>query len=191
MAKYGIILFAFLPIIFGLGCTKKTEEKGQDQKIQVETNKNPDLSIDDKGLSKAIAVISTDKGEIHFKFYPETAPNHVKRIIELVNQGFYNGLVFHRVVPTFVIQGGDPDGDGTGGSGTKINAEFSRRTHLEGTVAMARASDPNSADSQFYISLGTHAHLDGKYTIFGQVIVGMDVAKQIRKGDKMKWMAIR
>jgi cyclophilin family peptidyl-prolyl cis-trans isomerase len=112
-------------------------------------------------------------------------------MVELINQGFYNGLAFHRVEPDFVIQGGDPLGSGMGGSGTKLKAEFNTRKHVEGTVAMARARDPDSADSQFYISLGTHPHLDRNYTVFGQVIEGIDVARKIRVGDKMTSVVIQ
>jgi len=145
----------------------------------------PDLSTDVNGLSKTTVVISTSNGVIKFKFYPKDAPKTVKRMLELIQQGFYNGLTFHRVVPGFVVQGGDPLGNGTGGSGQKLDAEFNDRRHVEGAVAMARAADANSADSQFYISLGTHPHLDHKYTVFGQVIEGMSIAKSLKVGDKM------
>jgi len=144
-----------------------------------------DLSTDEAGLSKATVVINTSQGVIKYKFYAKDAPKTVARMVELIQQGFYNGLNFHRVVPGFVIQGGDPLGNGTGGSGQKLAAEFNERRHLEGAVAMARAQDPNSADSQFYISLGRHPHLDRSYTVFGQVTEGMDVVKKIQMGDKM------
>lgn len=157
----------------------------------VMTNPNPDLTVDTNGLSKATVVVQTSQGVIKFKFYSNDAPKTVKRLVELINKGFYNGLIFHRVVEGFVIQGGDPQGNGTGGSGQKLDAEFNSRHHVEGTVAMARAADPNSADSQFYISLGTHPHLDNKYTVFGQVIEGMDVAKKIKIGDKMLSVSIQ
>jgi cyclophilin family peptidyl-prolyl cis-trans isomerase len=130
-------------------------------------------------------VIHTRHGQIKVELYPSDAPKTVARIRELVGKGFYNGLTFHRVVPGFVVQGGDPKGDGTGGSGQNLPAEFNSRQHTEGTVAMARAADPNSADSQFYISLGRHPHLDGQYTVFGQVKEGMDAVKKIEVGDKM------
>jgi cyclophilin family peptidyl-prolyl cis-trans isomerase len=155
------------------------------------TNPNPDLTVDSNGLSKATVIVQTSEGVIKFKFYSNDAPKTVKRLIELINKGFYNGLIFHRVVEGFVIQGGDPLGNGTGGSGQKLEAEFNARRHIEGTVAMARAADPNSADSQFYISLGTHPHLDNKYTVFAQVIEGMDVAKKIKIGDKMLSVSIQ
>jgi len=154
------------------------------------SNPNPDLTVDANGMSKATVILTSSEGVIKFKFYPKDAPNTVHRLIELINQGFYNGLIFHRVVPGFVIQGGDPQGNGTGGSGQKLKAEFNDRHHVEGTVAMARAMDPDSADSQFYISLGTLPHLDHSYTVFGQVIEGMDVAKRIKVGDKIVSMVI-
>ncbi|MBN21764.1 MAG: peptidylprolyl isomerase [Bdellovibrionaceae bacterium] len=157
---------------------------------KVETNLNPDLSVDENGLSKATVSIQTRHGKIRFKFYPKDAPKTVSRIIELINQGFYNGLTFHRVVPGFVVQGGDPNGNGTGGSGQNIAAEFNERKHVEGTVAMARASHPDSADSQFYISLGTHPHLDRNYTVFGKVIEGMNAVKSIKPGDTMDSVSI-
>ena len=141
--------------------------------------------VDSNGLSKAVAVIQTARGKIKFKFYTNDAPKTVARIAELIQNGFYNGIIFHRVEPQFVIQGGDPTGTGTSGSGVKLPAEFNSRKHVAGTVAMARTQDPNSADSQFYICLGTHAFLDGKYTVFGQVIEGQEVANQIRVGDRM------
>jgi cyclophilin family peptidyl-prolyl cis-trans isomerase len=148
------------------------------------------LNTDSNGLSQATVVLTTTKGVIKYKFYAKDAPKTTARIVELIQQGFYNGLTFHRVVPGFVIQGGDPIGNGTGGSGQKLSAEFNERRHLEGTVAMARAADPNSADSQFYISLGRHPHLDRSYTVFGQVTEGMDVAKQIAVGDRMTSVTI-
>lgn len=149
------------------------------------SNPNPDLSVDASGLSKATVILTTNKGQIRYKFYPQDAPNTVKRLVELINQGFYNGLTFHRVVPGFVVQGGDPVGNGTGGSGQRLKAEFNNRRHVEGAVAMARAADPDSADSQFYITLGTQPHLDHSYTVFGQVVEGMDVAQKLVPGDKM------
>lgn len=145
----------------------------------------PDLSVDSRGLSKTTAVMTLESGVVRFKFYSQDAPNTVTRIIELMKKGFYNGLIFHRVVPDFVVQGGDPTGTGTGGSGQKLKAEFNKRKHVEGTIAMARARDPDSADSQFYVCLTTTPHLDNDYTVFGQVVEGMDLIKKIKKSDKM------
>jgi cyclophilin family peptidyl-prolyl cis-trans isomerase len=132
-----------------------------------------------------VFVIETSYGPVTVQTFPEDAPKTVARITELIRSGFYDGLTFHRVVPGFVVQGGDPDGTGRGGSGRNIPAEFNARKHVAGTVAMARASDPNSADSQFYIALDRLPHLDGKYTVFGQVIDGMDAVRKIRVGDAM------
>lgn len=153
-------------------------------------NTAPDLSVDANGLSKTAVVMKTSQGVIKFRFYPGDAPETVKRIIELVQTKFYNGLTFHRVIDKFVAQTGDPLGNGTGGSGKRLRAEFNKRQHVEGTVAMARAADPDSADSQFYICLGRLPHLDGKYTVFGQVTEGMDVVAKIRVGDKIEAMAL-
>ncbi|MBT3234320.1 MAG: peptidylprolyl isomerase [Bdellovibrionales bacterium] len=134
---------------------------------------------------RTFATLRTVHGNIMFKFYPNEAPNTVHRFIQLTESGFYNGVVFHRVIPNFVIQGGDPTGTGRGGSGKKLKAEFNSQIHIKGTVAMARSQSVDSADSQFYIALNTLPHLDGKYTIFGQVTEGWEVLDKISKGDKI------
>ena len=121
-------------------------------------------------------------GNVLIKLRPDLAPNHVKRISQLVEEGFYDGLKFHRVIPDFMAQGGDPLGNGTGGSGQNIDAEFSSEKHIRGTVSMARAQDPNSADSQFFICFTDASWLDGQYTIWGQVVEGMDHIDKIKKG---------
>ena len=122
-------------------------------------------------------------GNVLIKLRPDLAPNHVKRISQLVEEGFYDGLKFHRVIPDFMAQGGDPLGNGTGGSGQNIDAEFSSEKHIRGTVSMARAQDPNSADSQFFICFTDASWLDGQYTIWGQVVEGMEHIDKIKKGD--------
>lgn len=122
-------------------------------------------------------------GRVTVVMRPDLAPNHVKRIKELVRQGFYNDLPFHRVIERFMAQTGDPKGDGTGGSGQKLKAEFSKEHHLRGTVSMARAADPDSADSQFFICLADAPHLDGNYTVWGQVVSGMEAIDMIKKGE--------
>lgn len=139
---------------------------------------------------KEVAVIQTKKGNIVFEFFPDDAPNTVENFKKLANKGFYNGLKFHRVEPNFVIQGGDPKGNGTGGPGYSIKAEFNKRPHLEGTVAMARSQSPDSAGSQFYICLAAARFLDEKYTVFGQVIKGIDVVHKIVVGDVMEKVTI-
>ena len=140
---------------------------------------------------EARAIIELEKGgEIVIQFFPQDAPKTVKNFVKLARSGFYDGLTFHRVVEGFVVQGGDPKGDGTGDAGYNIDAEFSDRPHLTGTVAMARSADPNSASCQFYICLGPQPHLDGKYTVFGQVVQGMDAVRGIKIGDRMKSVRI-
>jgi cyclophilin family peptidyl-prolyl cis-trans isomerase len=136
-------------------------------------------------------LIETDRGKLTLELYPDVAPRTVARFVELVKKGYYNGLTFHRVVPSFLIQGGDPAGDGTGGSGLPIPAEFSEKKHVAGTVGMARLRGPDSADSQFYICLEPQPFLDGKYTVFGQVVEGVDILPKIQEGDVMRKVAIR
>ncbi len=121
-------------------------------------------------------------GRVVIQMRPDLAPKTVARIKELVRDGFYDGLVFHRVIDGFMAQTGDPKGDGTGGSGQKLPAEFSDAHHGRGTVSMARAADPNSADSQFFICFADAPHLDGQYTIWGQVVSGMEYVDNIKKG---------
>ncbi len=140
---------------------------------------------------ETMLTIETTHGVIDIELYPQDAPKTVARITELAKKGFYNGLTFHRVVPGFVVQGGDPLGNGTGGSGQNLPAEFNSKQHVEGSLAMARSSDPNSADSQFYISLGRHPHLDNNYTVFGKVVTGMEAVKKIKQGDKMDKVLVK
>ncbi|HLO78715.1 MAG TPA: peptidylprolyl isomerase [Magnetospirillum sp.] len=123
-------------------------------------------------------------GRVVIEMLPELAPQHVARIKELVRKGFYDGTPFHRVIAGFMAQGGDPTGTGTGGSGIKLPAEFSGEHFTRGVVGMARSSSPNSADSQFFIMLGTTPSLDYKYTVWGRVIEGMDHVDKITKGSE-------
>ena len=140
---------------------------------------------------KQTAVITLEKGgEIRIEFFPDDAPKTVENFVTLAKKGFYDGLAFHRVVPGFVAQGGDPKGDGTGGPGYKIKAEFNKQKHLRGSLAMARAADPDSAGSQFYITFGPQPSLDSQYTVFGRVVSGMEHVDKIKVGDKMKSVKI-
>ena len=140
---------------------------------------------------KQSAVITMEKGgEIAIEFFPDDAPKTVENFVTLAKKGFYNGVTFHRVEPGFVVQGGDPKGNGTGGPGYTIPAEFNKQKHVRGAVAMARTSDPNSAGSQFYICLAPANFLDGQYTVFGIVTKGMDVVDKVKVGDKMKTVKI-
>ncbi len=125
-------------------------------------------------------------GRVVIELRPDLAPNHVARIKELVRQGFYDGLKFHRVIDGFMAQTGDPDGNGTGGSGQNLKAEFSDERHLRGTLSMARAASPDSADSQFFIMLAASPHLDGQYSIWGRVIDGMKHVDDIKKGSSAR-----
>jgi peptidyl-prolyl cis-trans isomerase B (cyclophilin B) len=182
-AAAGILIFVLNGCV-GVKTNEQTgtPEKPQEEKAMTEANAS-------EGCQEA--VIQTAKGEIVFKFYPEDAPETVANFIKLAKQGFYDGLKFHRVVPGFVIQGGDPKGDGTGGPGYTIKAEFNSRAHLTGTVAMARSMAPDSAGSQFYICLSRQPSLDGKYTVFGQVTKGVDVVQKIQKDDGMNKVIVR
>ena len=140
---------------------------------------------------KQTGVITLDNGnEIRLEFYPADAPKTVQNFVTLAKKGFYNNLTFHRVVPDFVVQGGCPKGDGTGGPGHTVPAEFNKQKHVRGTLAMARSQDPNSAGSQFYICYGPTPHLDGNYTVFGKVTSGMEHVDRIKQGDRMKSVAI-
>lgn len=128
-------------------------------------------------------IMQLKTGEVTISLRPDLAPNHVARIKELTREGFYNGLKFHRVIPGFMAQTGCPDGTGTGGSGQKLKAEFSKEKHVKGTVSMARAASPDSGDSQFFICFEPASHLNGKYTVWGQVVSGMENVDAIKKGD--------
>jgi len=136
------------------------------------------------------ARITTPHGDIVFAFYPQDAPMHVAAFVQLARAGFYNGLTFHRVEPGFVIQGGCPEGTGMGGPGYRLKAEFNTRPHMQGTVAMARSSNPDSAGSQFYVCLEDARFLDRQYTVFGQVVEGLGVVQKVRVGDRMERVTI-
>ncbi len=137
-------------------------------------------------MSDTKAVIETKFGKIELKFFPEKAPNHVNNFIELAKKGFYDGTTFHRVIPNFMIQGGDPNSKdqdkskhGTGGPGYSLKAEFNDIAHKRGILSMARSMNPDSAGSQFFICVADARSLDRKYTVFGEVISGMEVADKI------------
>lgn len=137
-------------------------------------------------MSDTTAFIETSLGIIQLKFFPEVAPNHVKNFIDLAKKGFYDGTIFHRVIPGFMIQGGDPNSKsadksrhGMGGPGYTVKAEFNDKPHKRGTLSMARSQDPDSAGSQFFICVADAAFLNKQYTVFGEVISGMNVADKI------------
>ncbi len=139
-----------------------------------------------KRMAETTAIIETKFGNITLRFFPDVAPNHVNNFIELAGKGFYDGTVFHRIIPGFMIQGGDPNSKGpdrsrygTGNPGYTLKAEFNNRPHKRGTLSMARSSDPDSAGSQFFICVADAPYLDGKYTVFGEVVSGMDAVDRI------------
>ena len=144
-------------------------------------------------MSETKAVIETKFGNMELKFFPEIAPQHVTNFIDLAKKGFYDGTTFHRVIPGFMIQGGDPNSKnpdrskhGSGGPGYTIKAEFNEKPHKRGVLSMARAAHPDSAGSQFFICVADSFFLDKKYTVFGEVVLGMEVADKIvsRPRDK-------
>jgi len=139
-----------------------------------------------KKMSETKAVIETKLGNLELKFFPEVAPGHVSNFLELAKKGFYDGTIFHRVIPGFMIQGGDPNTKnpdrskhGMGGPGYTLKAEFNGKPHKRGILSMARAQDPNSAGSQFFICVADAPFLDGKYSVFGEVVSGMEIADKI------------
>lgn len=127
----------------------------------------------------AVAVLETAAGTMKFEFFPDKAPGHVKNFIDLAEKGFYDGTVFHRVIPGFMIQGGCPEGTGRGGPGYQIRAEFNDTPHVRGVLSMARAQDPDSAGSQFFVCHGDARFLDGQYTAFGRLIDGEETLDAI------------
>lgn len=173
------LLIAVLAVAACLGGGGDSEIQSSLEGGNIDMTKNP------------IAVIVTNKGEFRFELFEKRAPATVENFIRLAESGFYNGLKFHRYEPGFVIQGGDPRGDGTGGSDKNIPLEVSPElTHVKGALGMARSQDPNSASSQFYVTLEPSHFLDGNYAVFGQVTEGMDVASSLRAGDQMESVTI-
>jgi cyclophilin family peptidyl-prolyl cis-trans isomerase len=128
-------------------------------------------------------IMETNKGSVTITLRPDLAPNHVSRIKELAREGFYDGIVFHRVIDGFMAQTGCPQGRGTGGSGQNLKAEFNNEPHVRGTASMARANSPDSADSQFFICFGDAGFLNGQYTVWGEVTDGMDNVDQLQRGE--------
>jgi peptidylprolyl isomerase len=143
------------------------------------------LALSAAAQERNVCVLETERGTLVFRLFPEVALRTVARIGELADSGFYDGILFHRVVADFVVQAGDPTGTGEGGSGRTIPAEFSHLHYIRGSVGMARDDDIHSNDSQFFICITDQPHLDGKYTLFGQVIRGEDLLDRIRQGDRI------
>ena len=175
--KTRIAMAVLLAAAVSFAAAQETKSGGKGKKVAA------------RDYANTIATLQTDAGDIQIKFFYDKAPNHVKNFVDLSAEGFYNGTVFHRVIPGFMIQGGDPNTKkpedpnhlwGTGGNGTnRLKAEFNDTPHKRGVVSMARAADPNSASSQFFIVVKDSNFLDNQYTAFGEVISGMDVADKI------------
>ncbi|MDC3314076.1 peptidylprolyl isomerase [Alphaproteobacteria bacterium] len=141
------------------------------------------MSTQNDAVAGETMLLETSQGQVEITMLPDMAPKHVARITDLVNDGFYDGIIFHRVIPGFMAQTGDPTGTGMGGSGENLDAEFTDYQYREGTVGMARAMNPNSADSQFFICFDGCGHLTGQYTVWGQVERGMDTVKKLAVGE--------
>lgn len=172
-----------LATLFVAGCTGDGGySAGDTMDIDSENLENPE---------NPVAIVETNKGTFAFELYAERAPTTVDNFVGLAEDGFYDGLTFHRYEPGFVIQGGDPKGDGTGGSGETIPLEtHPELKHVEGAVAMARSRAPDSASSQWYVTLSDVHQLDGDYAVFGKVVEGMDVVKELREDDVMERVTI-
>ncbi|MFH1721750.1 MAG: peptidylprolyl isomerase [Candidatus Altiarchaeota archaeon] len=180
--KFFWVVFAVAVLVFLSGCTE--QQPNQNEPTQT-ASIIEDTAMTEEGGNR-FAVIETEKGVIKFELYEKRAPISTANFIKLAEKGFYDGLIFHRVEPGFVIQTGDPKGTGTGGSDERIPLEIHPELrHVLGAVGMARTNDPNSATNQFYITIGDASFLDDKYAVFGIVTEGIDVAKSIKKGDKM------
>lgn len=154
--------------------------------VNAEVKKQVFTKEEIKKMSETKAVIETKFGSMEMKFFPDAAPNHVKNFIDLAKKGFYDGTTFHRVIPGFMIQAGDPNSishdktkHGMGGPGYTVKAEFNNKAHKRGILSMARAAHPDSAGSQFFICVADSPFLDKQYTVFGEVVSGMDVADKI------------
>ncbi len=181
-------IVVILGIILTLGLTKVISIPGltgaSEMQAQEPKNYNSPVPMVIDVNKKYTATIKTAKGDLVLELYPKDAPVTVNSFVSLIRQGFYNGLTFHRVIPGFMAQGGDPKGTGTGGPGYKFQDEFSSKTHVAGALSMAN-SGANTNGSQFFICYAAQPHLNGKHTVFGQLTQGMDVLTKLVNGDKM------
>ncbi len=188
--KSNIFLTLFI-ILINFGCTKSKISQNKNLELSQSPYYAKKLRVDKNGLTHISAILKTVHGEIEIKFFPREAPNSVTRILDLISMGFYNGLTFHRVIPNFIIQTGDPTGTGVGGSGINLPAEFNNIPHIKGTVALARGKENDSADSQIYFALTALPHLDGKNTVIGQVVSGIDFLNKINLGEEIISFSIK
>jgi len=185
MKKLFALFLTVLTVVILGGCGGGNAEKPEENKAAA--------PFDEAQLKgKKAGIIETKYGKIYIELFPEDAPKTVENFEKLANSGFYDGLTFHRVEPGFVVQGGDPDGNGTGGPGYTIDEELNSRKHLKGAVGMAtQGTNTNTGGSQFYITLEETPFLDGGYTVFGQVVSGMEAVGQIRIGDTMDKVIVK
>jgi cyclophilin family peptidyl-prolyl cis-trans isomerase len=171
-------------VLFTTACSMKKKDSAfvplADGKIEIQK-----LTTDISGLSATSATLKTVHGDITFRFYTKAAPRTSSRVMELIQNKFYDGLIFHRAIPNFIIQTGDVSGTDPQRVPDKLEPEFNEIQHIKGTIAMARGIEKNSADTQFYISLTTLPHLDGKNTVFAQVVEGLDILPKLAKGDRI------
>jgi peptidyl-prolyl cis-trans isomerase B (cyclophilin B) len=187
MKKAIFVLFAACLLMVSIGCSKDEEAaktETEDSTLKSPVDSLAAISHPVRNENNPFVTLVTDKGNMTLELYRDVAPIHADSFLARVNDGFYDNLIFHRVLPQFMIQGGDPLGNGTGGAGYYLQAEFSELPHQKGTLSMARSRDPNSASSQFFICLARNAmtkNLDGAYTVFGQLIKGYDVLDAIGK----------
>lgn len=180
-SKYGLLLFMMMALIAMLAACSSDKKESKEPEINYasEVKENP-----------IVTITMEDNQKIQMELYPKKAPNTVANFISLIKKGTYDGTIFHRVIPDFMIQGGDPDGNGTGGPGYEIKGEFSKNgfdndlKHTRGVVSMARSQNNNSAGSQFFIMVADTPSLDGDYAAFGKVTSGMDVVDQIVKVER-------
>lgn len=179
----GILLTVLAAAAIFTGCKKEQQQTEQKMEATAEVQTPESKSAPEAAMPSDTAnpqvIMETDSGTIVLELFPKEAPVTVENFLKLVNQKFYDGLIFHRVIPGFMIQGGDPKGNGSGGPGWTIKGEFGARKHVLGTLSMARTADPNSAGSQFFICVAAAPHLDGQYAAFGQAISGAEVAVKI------------
>lgn len=187
----GIIGVVVAATVAQAGWIEPSTTKEEFKKIMSKAPSKAPLATDADLPEGNHVLMETELGSVTIELLPDVAPDTVANFKVLVNNGFYDGLTFHRVIAGFMAQGGDPQGTGTGGPGYSIKAEFNDTKHLRGTVAMARTADPNSAGSQFYICFGPQPHLDGQYTVFGQVTEGMEVIDQMKNGTVMRKLTLR
>jgi peptidyl-prolyl cis-trans isomerase B (cyclophilin B) len=173
----GVVLTLFLTGVIKMPSSQPAKSLNSPIPMVIDVNK------------KYSAVIKTAKGDLALELYPQDAPVTVNSFVSLARKGFYNGLTFHRIIPGFMAQGGDPTGTGSGGPGYKFQDEFSSRTHQAGSLSMAN-SGPGTNGSQFFICYAPQPHLNGKHTVFGQLTQGMDILTQLANGDKMTEVVI-